>query len=47
MWTEISKELAIRRLDDELELYTLIDLDATGEDKPTMVDEMTQASLSL
>ena len=47
VWTEISKELAIRRLDDKLELYTLIDLDAGGEDKPTMVDEMTQASLSL
>ena len=47
VWTEISKELAIRGLDDELELYTLIDLDAAGEDEPTMVDEMTQASLSL
>ena len=47
VWTEISKELAIRGLDDELELYMLIDLDAAGEDEPTMVDEMTQASLLL
>lgn len=47
VWTEISKELAIRGLDDELELYELIDLDAAGEDDSTMVDEMTQASLSI
>jgi len=47
MWTEISKELAICGLDDELELYELIDLDAAGEDDSTMVDEMTQASLSI
>jgi len=47
VWTEILKELAIRGLDDKLELYTLIDLDAAGEDDSTMVDEMTQASLSI
>jgi hypothetical protein len=47
VWTEISKELAIRGLDDELELYELIDLDAAGEDDSNMVDEMTQASLSI
>lgn len=47
VWTEISKELAICRLDDELELYELIDLDAAGEDDSTMVDEMTQASVSI
>jgi hypothetical protein len=47
MWMEISKELAICGLDDELELYELIDLDAAGEDDSAMVDEMTQASLSI
>jgi len=47
MCMEISKELAIHGLDDELELYKLIDLDAAGEDDSTMVDEMTQASLSI
>ena len=46
VWTEILKELAIHGLDDELELYILIDLDAAGEDDSTMVDEMSQASLS-
>jgi hypothetical protein len=48
MWTEISKELAIRGLDDELELYELVDLDAAGDlDDPAMIDEMARASLSI
>ena len=47
VWMEILKELAIHGLDDELELYELIDLDASGEDDSTMVNEMTQTLLSI
>ncbi|KAF8226017.1 hypothetical protein L208DRAFT_1304196, partial [Tricholoma matsutake] len=47
VWTEISKELSIHGLDDELKLYELINLDAAGEDDSTMVNEMTQVLLSI
>lgn len=32
-WTEMSQKISLRSLDEELELYELIDLDAEGEDE--------------
>ena len=44
-WTEMSQKISLRSLDEELELYELIDLDAEGEDDEQEFDSMVSSTV--
>ncbi|KAL4081226.1 hypothetical protein J3A83DRAFT_4185076 [Scleroderma citrinum] len=44
-WAEITEKLSLRSLDEELELYELIDLDAEGENDEQEFDNMMSSTM--